>query len=70
MTIFVLRYLLKLQLERCNKGYCYRGREKDDGDNMPGDNKDKSFNAFIARGEEQGNLAVQIRMSLGILIQL
>ena len=33
---------------------------------LPGDNKDKSFNAFIARGEEQGNLAVQIRMSLGI----
>ena len=23
---------------------------------LPGDNKDKSFNAFIARGEEQGNL--------------
>jgi len=33
---------------------------------LPGDNKDKSFNAFIARGEEQGNLAIQIRMSLGI----
>ena len=31
-----------------------------------GDNKDKSFNAFIARGEDQSNLAVQMRISLGV----
>lgn len=33
---------------------------------LPGDNKDKSFNAFISRGDEESNLAIQIRMSLGV----
>jgi len=33
---------------------------------LAGDNKDKSFNAYIARGEDQASLAVQIRLSLGI----
>jgi len=33
---------------------------------LVGDNKDKSFNAFIARSEEGGNLAVQMRVSFGV----
>ncbi len=33
---------------------------------LAGDNKDKSFNAYIARGDDQASLAVQIRLSFGI----